>query len=333
MTTTDVNPASKPPGLVQEPKKSTSSNSSKSSRPLKKSAGGQAPDTGFQAAESRRLASVKRIISYVLLSLFALVYLGPFLLSMATSFKTSAGSIADPLGLIPRPVTTFAWRQLFGITKSVVDIRLGRWTLNSIVVTATITAGRVALASMAGYALARIHFPGRRQVLALILGVMMVPGVVLLIPRFLILKELSLRNTYMGMILPLLVDCAAIYLMKQNFEALPVAVEEAATIDGASMFRTFRTIVLPMARPSLIAITVLSVQGAWNEFTMFLVANDRQDLNTLTLGLSQFKGGLGSGSNHPLLLGAALLTTIPIVVVFFTFQRYFTGDLSDGSDK
>ncbi len=137
----------------------------------------------------------------------------------------------------------------------------------------------------------------------------------------------------MGMIFPLLVDCAAIYLMKQNFEALPVSVEEAARIDGASTFRIFRSIMLPMARPSLIAVTVLSVQGAWNEFTMFLVATDKPQFKTLTLGLAQFQGGLGSGSNYPLLLGAALLTTVPIIIVFFVFQRYFTGDVSAGSDK
>lgn len=290
-------------------------------------------DHGFQGVESPAVAATKRTISYGVLTFFALIYLGPFLLSIATSFKTSAGSLAKPLSLIPNPISTLAWRQLFGLSKSVVDIKLGRWTLNSIIVTVCITVGRVGLASLAGYSLARIRFPGRKQVLALILGVMMVPGVVLLIPRFLILKQLSLRNSYMGMVIPLLVDCAAIYLMKQNFEALPISVEEAARIDGANTFRIFRTIVLPMARPSLIAVTVLSVQGAWNEFTMFLVANDKPELNTLTLGLSQFKGGLGSGSNHPLLLGAALLTTIPIIIVFFTFQRYFTGDASTGSDK
>lgn len=290
-------------------------------------------DHGFQGVESPAVAVTKRTISYGVLIFFALIYLGPFLLSIATSFKTSAGSLAKPLSLIPNPISTLAWRQLFGFSKSVVDIKLGRWTLNSIIVTVCITVGRVGLASLAGYSLARIRFPGRKQVLALILGVMMVPGVVLLIPRFLILKQLSLRNSYMGMVIPLLVDCAAIYLMKQNFEALPISVEEAARIDGANTFRIFRTIVLPMARPSLIAVTVLSVQGAWNEFTMFLVANDKPELNTLTLGLSQFKGGLGSGSNHPLLLGAALLTTIPIIIVFFTFQRYFTGDASTGSDK
>ncbi len=283
--------------------------------------------------ESPGVARTKRTISYGVLTFFALIYLGPFLLSIATSFKTSADSLASPLSPIPNPISAAAWKELLGFADSVVDIRLGRWTLNSIIITTCVTIGRVGLASMAGYSLARLTFPGRKLVLGLILGVMMVPGVVLLIPRFLILKELDIRNTYMGMIFPLLVDCAAIYLMKQNFEALPISVEEAARIDGASTFRIFRSIVLPMARPSLIAVTVLSVQGAWNEFTMFLVATDKPELKTLTLGLAQFQGGLGSGSNFPLLLGAALLTTIPIIIVFFTFQRYFTGDASAGSDK
>ena len=297
-----------------------------------------APDDGGSPAfgvgmESPRVTAAKRTISYGVLTFFALIYIGPFLLSVATSFKTSANSLESPLSLIPNPLSLGAWKDILGFGDSGVDIRLGRWTLNSIIVTVCITVGRVGLASLAGYSLARLNFPGRKQVLALILGVMMVPGVVLLIPRFLILKELDIRNTYMGMIFPLLVDCAAIYLMKQNFEALPISVEEAARIDGASTFRIFRSIVLPMARPSLIAITVLSVQGSWNEFTAFLIATEDPDLKTITLGLAQFQGGLGSGSNFPITLGAAVLTTLPIIVIFFAFHRYFTGDAAAGSDK
>jgi multiple sugar transport system permease protein len=226
-----------------------------------------------------------------------------------------------------------AWRQLFGIDESEVNIQLGRWAFNSVFITLCITIGRVGLASMAGYALARLDFPGRRAVFALILAVMMVPGVVLLIPRFLVLNELSLRNTYPGMILPLVVDLAAIYLMKQNFEQIPKSVEEAASIDGASIFRTWRYVVLPMAKPGLIAITILSVQGAWNEFTMFLVATDDPKYKTLVLGLAQFQGGLGSGSRYPLFMSAVLVVTLPIIIVFFTFQRYFTGDFTEGVEK
>lgn len=276
---------------------------------------------------------VKRLASYGILVLFSVLYLGPFLISLATSFKTDSEALADPLSLVPRPFTLDAWKELFGIVPSEVNIRLGRWMVNSVFITSCVTIGRVALASMAGYALARLDFPGRRAIFAVILGVMMVPGVVLLIPRFLVLKELSLRNTYPGMILPLMVDLAAIYLMKQNFEQIPRSVEEAAAIDGANIFRTWRHVVLPMARPGLIAITILSIQGAWNEFTLFLVATDDPSYKTLVLGLAQFQGGLGSGSRFPLFMGATLVVTIPIIIVFFTFQRYFTGNVNAGVDK
>ena len=277
--------------------------------------------------------AAKRMLSYGVLTIFAVMFIGPFLISVMTSFKTDPDAVGRPLSLIPSPFTFDAWTQLLGIADSVVNVEIWRWTLNSLIVTTFVTIGRVGLASMAGYALARLDFPGRKTIFALILGVMMVPGVVLLIPRFLVLKELSLRNSYPGMILPLLVDCAGIYLMKQNFEAIPKSVEEAAQIDGASIFDTWRLILLPMAKPSLIALTIFSVQSSWNEFTAFLVATDKPQYKTLTLGLAQFQGGLGSGSRFPLILGAAVLVTLPIVVLFFTFQRYFNGDYTKGIDK
>jgi multiple sugar transport system permease protein len=283
--------------------------------------------------EGSGLRATKRMLSYGVLTIFALMFIGPFLLSIVTSFKTDPDAASKPLSLIPNPFSTQSWKVLLGLIDTTVNVRIGRWTLNSIIVTTCVTIGRVGLASMAGYALARLDFPGRKMIFALILAVMMVPGVVLLIPRFLVLKELSLRNSYMGMILPLLVDCAGIYLMKQNFEAIPKSVEEAAQIDGATIFGTWRRILLPMAKPSLIALTILSIQGSWNEFTMFLVATDKPQYTTLTLGLANFKGGLGSGNRFPLILGAAVLVTTPIVILFFTFQRYFNGDYTKGIDK
>ncbi len=278
---------------------------------------------------------VKRMLSYGVLSIFAVLFIGPFLISIITSFKTDPDSIGRPLSPIPNPFTLQAWRSLFTgkVGGGSIDVNMVRWTMNSLIVTICVTVGRVGLASMAGYALARLDFPGRRTVFAIILGVMMVPGVVLLIPRFLVLKELGLRNTYPGMILPLMLDLAGVYLMKQNFEAIPKSVEEAAQIDGASIFGTWRRILLPMARPSLIALTILSVQSSWNELTMFLVSTDKPQFKTLTLGLANFQGGLGSGKRYPLTLGAAFLITLPIVILFFAFQRYFNGEYTKGVDK
>jgi multiple sugar transport system permease protein len=162
---------------------------------------------------------------------------------------------------------------------------------------------------------------------------MAVPNVVLLIPRFLILKELGLYNSYAGMIIPIVIDAAGIFIMKQFFESIPVSVEEAARIDGAGVFRTFWTIVLPMARPALITLFILSFQGSWNEFGHFLIARQDADLDTLTVGVASLTSGqLGSGNQYPLKLAAAVLMSIPVAVIFFIFQKRIMST-AEGGEK
>lgn len=267
----------------------------------------------------------RRSLGYLALIVFGLVFIGPFLIQLATSFKTDADAANNSLSLIPNPVTFSAWERIFGFTENA-GIPFGRWLTNSIVVATVITLGRVFLDSLAGYALARLRFPGRRAVFWGVLSVLAVPGAVLLIPRFLVLKELALFNSYPGMILPIVADAAGIFLMRQFFLQIPVSIEEAARIDGAGIFRTYWTVVLPLAKPGLITLTILSFQGSWNEFQFFLVATSDPKYNTLTTGLAKFSSGqLGSGTQYPLTLGAALLSTIPVAIVFFVFQRRFIG--------
>jgi multiple sugar transport system permease protein len=136
------------------------------------------------------------------------------------------------------------------------------------------------------------------------------------------------------MVLPLVVDAAGVFIMKQFFDSVPVSVEEAARIDGAGVFRTFWSVVLPMARPALLTLTILSFQGSWNEFTHFLVTTQSPELKTLVTGLASLASGeLSAGSQYPLKLGAALLTTIPVAVLFFSFQRFFVRGGNEGADK
>ncbi|WP_432254210.1 carbohydrate ABC transporter permease [Streptomyces sp. HNM1019] len=136
------------------------------------------------------------------------------------------------------------------------------------------------------------------------------------------------------MVLPLMVDAAGIFIMKQFFESVPREVEEAAWVDGAGVIRTFWSVVLPMARPALIALTILSFQGLWNEFTHFLVATQSGQYETLTTGLARFvSGGLGGGTQYPLKLAAALLATVPVAALFFCFQRYFVQGANSGAVK
>ncbi len=135
-------------------------------------------------------------------------------------------------------------------------------------------------------------------------------------------NELNLYNTYAGMIMPLLADAAGVFIMKQFFESVPPSVEEAARIDGAGILRTFWSVVLPMGRPALITLTVLSFQGSWNELSNFIVSRQSPNLNTLTSGVASLVSGeLGQGNQYPLKLAAALLMTIPVAIVFFVFQR------------
>lgn len=280
----------------------------------------------------RRRRIPKRVITgialtYLMLVIIALIYIYPFLISIAGSFKTDADATQHPLSLLPQTWSFAAYTRLF------TDVPLPLWTFNSVFVTVCVTAGRVFFDSLAGYALARLRFRGRAVVFATLIAVMAVPNVVLLIPRFLVLKQLGLYDSYAGMIIPLVIDAAGIFIMKQFFESIPVSVEEAARIDGAGVFRTFWQIVLPMARPALVTIFILSFQGSWNEFAHFIISRQSESLNTLTTGVASLTSGqLGSGNQYPLQLGAAVLMSIPVAVLFFIFQRRIMST-SEGGDK
>lgn len=266
-------------------------------------------------------------LGYLMLGALALVYIYPFLITISSAFKTDQEATNDPLTLIPRIWSFEAFERL------ATDVPLPLWAMNSLIVTIVITIGRVFFDSLAGYALSRLKFRGRGIVFASLVAVMAVPGVVLLIPRFLILKQFGLYDSYAGMILPLLVDAAGIFIMKQFFESIPAGVEEAARLDGAGIFRTFWTIVLPMARPALVTLFILSFQGSWNEFGHFIVSRQNPDLNTLTTGIaSLFSGQLGSGNEYPLKMATAVLMTIPVAVLFFVFQKRLM-NTTEGAEK
>ncbi len=268
-----------------------------------------------------------RLAVYLVLVAVAALYIFPFLIQLATTFKTEADATTHPLSLIPSHPTLAALRVL-------AQSDFPRWFANSIVVAVFVTTGRVFFDSLAGYALARLQFRGRGALMGAIIAVMAVPGVVRLIPKFLILNQLGMFDSYSGMIIPLMADAAGVFIMRQFFSSIPVSIEEAAHIDGAGVFRTYWSIVLPMARPSLITLTVLSFQGSWNELAHMIVARQNPKLDTLPVGVASLVSGqLGSAANYPIKLGAALLMTIPVAVVFFIFQKRFIAGANEGAEK
>nr|WP_083701539.1 carbohydrate ABC transporter permease [Tersicoccus sp. Bi-70] len=253
---------------------------------------------------------------YVALIALAVVYVFPFLVQVASSFKTDDDATANALSLVPQVWTTAAYQQLFANSDFPV------WLKNSFVVTVLVTCGRVFFSSLAGYALARLQFRGRSVIFALLVAVMAVPGVVLLIPKFLVVNQLGIYDSYAGMVLPLLVDAAGVFIMKNFFESIPRSVEEQARIDGAGVFRTFWSVVLPMARPALMTIVILSFQGSWNELNHFIISTQDPALTTLTKGVAQLASGqLSQGNQFPIKLAAAALMTVPVAIVFAVFQR------------
>jgi multiple sugar transport system permease protein len=271
---------------------------------------------------------VTTFVGYSILIFFGLVFLYPFVIQVANSFKTEADAAANPLSPIPNPVTTASVERIFSGT----DFPL--WLGNSVLMTFVIVVGRVFFDSLAGYALARLRFGGRRAIFAAVIALMAVPGVVLLIPKFLVLNQLGIYDTYTALILPILVDAAGVFIMKQFFESIPESVEEAARIDGAGPFRTFWSVVLPMARPAVITLTILAAQNAWNEFPHTLVAVQDPSLFTLPRGLADLvSGSLGAGTQYPLKLGAAMLATVPVAIIFVIFQRYFVRGATEGAEK
>jgi multiple sugar transport system permease protein len=284
------------------------------------------------AGPRRSRPKALRLFAVVLLCAIGLFYVLPFAIQLVTSFKTDPDAAAHPLSLIPDPFDATSYRRLFGGGSEAVPF--GRWLFNSAFVTVCITGGRVFFDSLAGYALARLDFRGRAALFNGLLAVMSVPGVVLLIPKFLVLNQLGIFDTYSAMILPLLVDASGVFIMRQFFLSVPHEVEEAARIDGAGVFRTFWSVVLPMARPALITLTILSFQSSWNEFTHFLVATDSPQYETLTTGLAHFvSGSLSAGTQYPIKLTAALLATIPVAALFFAFQRHFVRSANSGAIK
>lgn len=253
---------------------------------------------------------------YLTLAIFAFLYIYPFLLELGTAFKSETDAVSRPVNPIPRNWVVSAFTAL-------VQQDFPRWFVNSVVVAVLVTVGRLLFDSMAGYALARLRFRGRGAVFAAIIAVMAVPSVVLLIPKFLVIRTLGIYDTYPGLIIPLLADATGVFIMKQFFQSIPASIEEAAKIDGAGTFRVFWSVVLPMARPALMALTILSFQGSWNDFSDILIAHESPSLDTLTTGVGRLVSGqLGAATQYPLKLAAAVAMTIPVAIVFFVFQKY-----------
>lgn len=281
----------------------------------------------------RRQGFVLKIVLYAILITAALAYLMPFFLSAISMFKTDPDISKNPTKFaFSRALGSPSLDGLRGLRQDTVDFP--RWMLNSVYVTTVVVFGRLVIASLAGYALSRMKFPGQRLIFSLMVVLMGIPGIVLIIPQFIVMKQLGILNSYWGIIVPLLIDIADILVMKQFMEQIPREMEESAAIDGATRFQTFRTIILPMAAPGLLTLLILRTNGVWNEFMKVLIATpSAPELRTLPVGLAGLQGEFGTSTPWATMLAGALLTTVPMAIMFFVFQKHFRQGLASGAVK
>lgn len=263
-----------------------------------------------------RLDTVIKAVAYVVLILVAISMFVPFVFSIATSVKTQAEAARLSWGNMlwaANPIGEW-YRQVF-------DLGIGRWFLNSAIVAAVWVVARCFFDALAGYAFARMTFPGRNFVFLLVVSTLMIPGIVTLIPKYVLLQEMGLYNSYGALTVPFLSSAFGIFLMKQFFESLPRELEEAARVDGASRFRMFWQIALPNAGPALTSLAIFSFQGSWNNFLEPVAFISDASLYTLPVGLAALR--TEQQSNFPLLMAVAVISTIPIAIFYLVFQRYF----------
>jgi multiple sugar transport system permease protein len=259
---------------------------------------------------------VRQAILYTAVTIVALLMLLPFAWVLAGSFKTQAEFFSDPGAWLPRSLDPTNYIQLFA------SKGFGGYLVNSLIVSCATVVANLVLSSMAGYALAKLRFRGRRIAFAAVIAAMMVPYVALFVSSFVLIVQLGLANTLTAIILPMLVLPLSVFIMRQAAHDFPDDILEAARLDGASEAGLFARIVIPLFEPSLATVGVLSFLASWNSFLWPLIVAQSQDVYTLPVGLSvasQAANTLAFG----LLLAGAVVVMVPVLLLFLFLQRYF----------
>lgn len=274
--------------------------------------------------KSKRLAGSTLI--FLVLILGAIISIFPVFWALSTSLKSTSQVFSDPLGWVPHP---FEWRNYVHVWT--VE-PFGRYIFNTFFVSIVTALGQMLFGALGAYAFARMKFIGKNVFFGMYLSTMMVPPVVTMIPLFILMKYLGWINTYYALIAPTVLGTPlGIFLLRQFFLTIPVELEEAAQIDGASVVRIFWRIILPMAKPALTTLGLISFVMTWNNFIWPVIVINSNRYMVLTLAVANFQTQYGSEWNY--LMVVVLLTTIPLLVIFILFQRYIINGIQLSASK
>jgi len=280
------------------------------------------PPTGIPGRA--RTEKARRVVTYAVLLAVSILFFVPFLWSVSTSLKTLPESVG--FNLIPEHPTLNAYRQAFSA------FNFDRYFVNSVFLATVVTLTNLVLASIGGYAFARIRFPGREVLFLAVLATLMIPDQLRLVPLFIMLTNAHLIGTYQGYFAINLVHATSLFLMRQYFLTIPKDFEEAAKLDAAGYFKTFSRVMLPLAGPALAAVTILTFQGTWNDFYWpLIIFQEDPSKFPLPLGISHFKDLYQT--LWPQLMAASVITILPIAVIYVFFQRYFVAGVAAAGVK
>ncbi|MDR0626137.1 MAG: carbohydrate ABC transporter permease [Bifidobacteriaceae bacterium] len=269
-----------------------------------------------RAHKHRRRKPLTLALGYLALTVLATMAIGPIIWAISGSFKSPGEVFVTPPQLIPSSFNLDNYAKVFEF------IPLGRQLFNTLLYAAAVTTGQVFFCALAGYAFARKKFYGRDKVFLAYLATLMVPATVVIIPQFMLMRSLGWVDTIAAMIIPgLFGNAFGTYLMRQFFLSIPQELEEAARVDGANQWQVYWRIMLPLARPALAVLTVLSMITVWNDFLWPLVMIHNEDISTVTLGLLHLQGSYST--NFPVLMAASVMVILPPVIVYLFAQRAF----------
>ncbi len=258
---------------------------------------------------------IKHTILHVILITGAVVMIFPFIWGISTSLKDMREVLSDPFNLVPRQITFVNYKNV------IKSIPIVRFFINSLIVSVSITVSQLITCSLSAYAFSRLKFPFRDGLFYILLGTMMIPQHVIMIPVYIILNFFRLIDTYAAMIVPFISSAFGTFLLRQFFLTIPKELEEAATLDGCNHFNFLFRIMIPLARPILATLAIFTFMWSWNNYLWPLIVTNRIEIRTLQYGLAMFKeeGGLNWGQ----LMAGTTIATIPILVLFLIAQKQF----------
>ncbi len=276
---------------------------------------------------SRRRFHPGRWAVFAIAVAFALLMLAPFALMVSTAFKPHAYVLEIPPKLIPDAPT------LDNFIQAITTNDFGRYFLNSVFVATLSTVVSVVLASMLAFTFARFEFPGRRILFGALLFTIMVPGLVLLIPQFVLARNLGLLNSLWGLVIVYSVLNLGLntFLLRGFFAAMPREIFDAAEVDGAGPWRQYRSVAMPLARPGIATVTIFSFLAAWDEFTWAIVTLSDRELYTLPIAIRLFQRA--NGTEWGLVFAASLIALAPVLVLFVLLQRHIVSGAFQGATK